>query len=213
MKKFLFCTLCTIFASSVFAEAFSVDKLKTINDFKDKTQYAYESQVSNNSTLGHMQLYFIYLKNNQVKLTADQLIKHTQKFQKIKNYEDGLGIVYAMFGFEKEAIAQYNKTKNMNIINRLYIKYKNDKNFDKCWQYGTKLLTQLGGFNNPNKCTDIIHIIFRYKPTSITKEEQIKFLEQIVQIYPIPGTDFNQWKNFMGFVGFKYKTLTGKELF
>ena len=71
MKKFLLLALGTIFASSVFAEAFSVDKLKTINDFKDKTQYAYESQVSNNSTLGHMQLYFIYLKNNQVKLTAD----------------------------------------------------------------------------------------------------------------------------------------------
>jgi hypothetical protein len=71
MKKFLFCTLFAIFASSVFAEVFSVDKLKTINDFKDKTQYAYEFQVSNNSNLEHMQLYFIYLKNNQVKLTAD----------------------------------------------------------------------------------------------------------------------------------------------
>ena len=213
MKKFLLLALGTIFASSVFAEDFSVDKLKNIKDFKDKTQYAYEAKVSDNSTLGHMQLYFVYLKNKQVKLTVGQLIKHAQKFSKIKKYEDGLGIAFAMFGFEKEAIVQYNETQNMNIIHQLYIKYKNDKNFDKCWQYGTKLLTQLGGFNNPNKCTEIIHVIFRYKPTKITKEEQIKFLEQIVQIYPIPGTDFNQWKNFMGFVGFKYKALTGKELF
>jgi hypothetical protein len=29
-------------------------------------------------------------------------------------------------------------------------------------------------------------------------------------MYPIPGTDFNQWKSFMGFVGFKYKQLTKK---
>ena len=55
--------------------------------------------------------------------------------------------------------------------------------------------------------------MFKYRPNSITKEEQIKFLEQISQRYPIPGTDFNQWKGFMGFVGYKYKVLTGKELF
>jgi hypothetical protein len=32
-------------------------------------------------------------------------------------------------------------------------------------------------------------------------------------MYPIPGSDFNKWKTFMGFVGYKYKALTGKDLF
>lgn len=54
---------------------------------------------------------------------------------------------------------------------------------------------------------------FRYKSKNVSKEQQIAFLEQIAQMYPIPGTDFNQWKGFMGFVGFKYKALTGKDLF
>jgi hypothetical protein len=31
--------------------------------------------------------------------------------------------------------------------------------------------------------------------------------------YPTPGTDFETWRGFMGFVGFRYKSITGKDLF
>ena len=55
--------------------------------------------------------------------------------------------------------------------------------------------------------------MFRYKPQSVTKEQQIELLSKLAQIYPIPGSDFNKWKSFMGFVGYKYKALTGKDLF
>jgi hypothetical protein len=70
-----------------------------------------------------------------------------------------------------------------------------------------------GGCENVTTAHDTLTKMFRFKPASVTKEQQIEFLSKLAQIYPIPGTDFSTWKPFMGFIGFKYKSLTGKELF
>ena len=87
-------------------------------------------------------------------------------------------------------------------------KYKSE-----LWNAGKNLLLANGGLQNPKQANEIIVALFRYKATNVTKEQQIEFLSKLAEMYPIPGTDFNQWKPFMGFVGYKYKMLTGKQLF
>ena len=88
------------------------------------------------------------------------------------------------------------------------VKYKSG-----LWIAGKNILLANGGLQNPKQANEIIVALFRYKTADITKEQQIEFLSELAEMYPIPGTDFNQWKPFMGFVGYKYKSLTGKQLF
>lgn len=243
MKKIILFTFCALTAISTFAGAYSQAEAKKFRDAKDYNalkKYAYESEVSKNSDTGHMYNYFYYLitKTNN-KYDASQILKQAQKFKSIKGYEDGLGYAYALNANVSEAIAQYEKTKNDKILGILTTKllslkktdqaleiavkynlngrafniYKMKKDYTNCWKYGVKVLTIEGGLDNPKRCVQIIHFIFRYKPASVTKEQQIEFLTKLADIYPIPGTDFAEWKSFMGFVGFKYKSLTGKDLF
>lgn len=226
MSKFLFVLIGLFAITSVFAEQYSREKMRQLikKSYMDSIKYAYESQVSDDTDLTHINKaldYFIRcIKNSDA--TVQQIDRQIAKFtgKCSKRVIDRTKIkYYARCGHEKEAtnILKNYKTEYDYASDYYFNRYvnardvKHDKNLT--WQYGKQLLFMDGGFNNPVSANNAINRMFRYKPESVTKEQQIEFLSKLGQIYPIPGTDFNQWKVFMGFVGYKYKALTGKDLF
>lgn len=50
-------------------------------------------------------------------------------------------------------------------------------------------------------------------PANYDDAKLADLLAKIGKKYPAPGADFEAWKGFMGFVGYRYKALTGKDLF
>ena len=86
------------------------------------------------------------------------------------------------------------------------------KNRQKVWEYSVKMFDQ---FYVPNAklAMDIIKKMFELRPKTVTNEQVAQFLKMIGDKYPTPGTDFETWRGFMGFVGFRYKSITGKDLF
>lgn len=50
-------------------------------------------------------------------------------------------------------------------------------------------------------------------PASYDDAKLADLLAKIGKKYPAPGADFEAWKGFMGFVGYRYKAITGKDLF
>ena len=227
MSKFLLILVGLFTVTSVFAEAYSTTKMRELiksGNYKDMTKYAYESQVSNDTGWAHIDnaiAYFIRCVKNcdaSVQQIEQQIAKFKDKIG--KKTMDRIRIkYYSWCGHDKEAanILKNYETEYDYASDYYFYRYvnvrdvKHDKNLT--WQYGKQLLLMDGGFNNPVSANIAINRIFRYKPESVTKEQQIEFLSKLADIYPIPGTDFNQWKNFMGFVGFKYKQLTKKQLF
>ena len=189
------------------------------------------------------QSYYYCIVELNKNFTVQQIISYSKKFENNvdkKILADIIGQVAGDLGYQQFAFKQFQICKSEYIFNRLasfYVKNKNTaklqqlldnnkvsafvkvrickqlKNYDKLWKFSEQLLLTIPGCNDTNRCQTIIQDMFKYRPKSIKKEQQIVFLEQIAQMYPIPGTDFNQWKGFMGFVGFKYKALTGKDLF
>lgn len=142
-----------------------------------------------------------------------QAFEYAEKF-KSKSYYNNLSmqITSASIRFpQKQILSLIPKKEVYNIL--AYQISKQKKKYDIMWDRSKDILINTdGGFDNSELCYQIVIDMFRYCSKIITKEEQIKFLQDFVNIYPIPGTDFNKWKNVMGFVGFKYKALTGKNL-
>ena len=183
------------------------------------------------------------IEDMQKNLTKQEFKQFAKKFEgKISKNTciDIIGQYAAQIGNEEFALQCFEICKSRFIYNRLYNFYKKTNNVEKIdklmandkvdnivkisiakdkkdysaqWQLSKKVLLKTGGFEEIKTAQRILTQMFKYRPRTITKEEQVEFLEQIAQIYPIPGTDFNQWKNFMGFLGFKYKQLTKKQLF
>ena len=226
MGKFLFILVGLFAITSVFAQQYSTAKMKQLikKNYMDSIKYAYESQVSDDTGWTHIENAMAYFTNciKKSDATVQQIDQQIAKFigKCNKRVIDRTKIkYYAWCGHEKEAanILKNYKTEYNYVSDYYFYRYvnardvKHDKNLT--WQYGKQLLLMDGGFNNPVSANHAINRMFRYKPESVTKEQQIEFLSKLAQIYPIPGTDFNQWKPFMGFVGYKYKALTGKDLF
>ena len=187
-------------------------------------------------------LYYLISDQNK-SLTVQEIKQHGEKFASVLSKQtrfDIMGQVAGDLGHEQFALNCYQISKSRYIFGRLYNYYSKNNNlqkiekllndkriskevkfeiyfgqkdYAKMWKTGQQLLLVTGGYQNVNYCNKVIVRMFKYRDKSVTKEQQIAFLEQIAQIYPIPGTDFNKWKNFMGFVGFKYKQLTKKQLF
>ena len=217
MKKFLLFALCAISACSVFAEPFSAIKA---NELFVKTaeynKYCYNAEFSKESNLKHFMGYVNYLVLNKKGLTKQQIFSEIEKFKSISSenfYNKQLLRLLCINHFIDDAVKLTEKIGCGGHTFYLCNLLKNTKRYNQMWNIGKKTLLCDGGFNSPKHCNSLVTQMFRYKPASITKEEQIEFLSKLAQMYPIPGTDFNQWKAFMGFVGYKYKALTGKELF
>ena len=54
---------------------------------------------------------------------------------------------------------------------------------------------------------------FNRKPSTVKNEDIVNFIKELADKYPTPGSNFDDWKGFMGFIGYKYKAITGKDLF
>ena len=217
MKKFLLFALCAIASVSAFAEPFSIAKYNELakKDHRTATEYAYKAEIAEKCNI-HARAFTSYIIYNyiQFNLSKQQIASTLNNFKgKIsdKDLQTNLGRLYARYGFDDEAIECYNKSKYSSILYNLF--NYNKKNSQKMWKYGKMTLLTEGGWISSKSANSILTYMFRYKPATVAKEEQVEFLSKLSQMYPIPGTDFNQWKSFMGFVGFKYKALTGKELF
>ena len=214
MKKFLLFALCAISAVSAFAETFSINKYYQIYKTKNYhkwAEYCYNAEISVSDAHKQINGYRWYLSYN--KFSKEQGLKQLEKFQgKIseKPYKKNIALFLVNIGNIQESIKTFDCLQVRHAIWNYYLREKKN---DMMWKSGKDLLLIEGGYDQPTIANKIITHMFRYKPASITKEEQIEFLSKLAQMYPIPGTDFNQWKAFMGFVGYKYKALTGKELF
>ena len=210
MKKFLLFALCAVVSVSVFAKPYQTAQFKELKTVLEKEKYAVQADVSEQSNYNHMDFALRSL-NRGKKLTVEQINENAKRFKNLSCYNVVVANHYANNGHEKEALQASSKNKT-NVYMRLH-NYFCKKDKVKAWQYGYKTVINGGiGYTHEN-VAKTVHQMFRYKPESITKEQQIEFLKKIAQIYPIPGTDFSKYKALMGFVGFKYKQLTGKELF
>ena len=220
MKKFLLFALCAIASVSAFAEPYSrikCDQLSKQKKWKQWGEYCYNSELSKQSGIRHAMgvRNYIFRNRKTLKLTKADIQVCLDKFKNVVNevaLKDQVAEIYLAYDYVDEALKlRSNKDGYFNF--KVYNHYRIKKQYDLAWIYGKKALLANGGFSMPVQAMNTLNNMFRYKPSTITKEQQIEFLSKLAEMYPIPGTDFNQWKSFMGFVGFKYKSLTGKELF
>ena len=211
MKKFLLIVAAVAATFSAFAEDFSLAKYKQLIKEKDRKllfEYCYQATPTAESkkTIWQVQMAFQhYIRNINKKPTKEQVEEFVGKYTTNKKF---IYRAYALAGFVDEALQGCKDNQiDENIIKS--IRYKKAE----AWNVATKVLLLKGGITNTNKATKLIEDAFRYKPATVTKEQQIEFIQKLAQIYPIPGTDFSKWKSFMGFIGYKYKALTSKDLF
>ena len=194
------------------------DQLKTVDQ---QRTYAYNSSISSDTKIDvrHMIAYLSCVKaTKKSNLTIQEIDEAAKIFKDFKYYKTFLFEAYVKNGhieYVQNKIKQDKSGLEVSVVQyALLERYIVLKNKEKVWKTGCEFLLNDGeGYTNVSAATLALNCVFRYKPLSITKEQQIDFLSKLAQIYPIPGTDFNQWKSFMGFVGYKYKALTGKELF
>lgn len=66
---------------------------------------------------------------------------------------------------------------------------------------------------NPAVAMRVMTSMMNQVPASYDDAKLADLLAKIGKKYPAPGADFEAWKGFMGFVGYRYKALTGKDLF
>lgn len=203
-----------------FAEPFSQAKFKELYTNGDKSivgKYCYEADLSKQTNRFQCSLALYHMTSTlnikdkesidkQIEKFSNHVSKDNQTKIKIKAYFNA-GLIE-----QSKKLALDNKLK-AGMYQQIIFPFIKTKDYDTVWNISKQLLLNVGGVANPKTANNIIIHMFKYKPTTITKQQQIEVLSKIGQNYPIPGTDFNKWKEFMGFVGFKYKALTGKELF
>lgn len=156
------------------------------------------------------------LKNS--KLTIQQIDNAAKIFKDLSFYKTFLYTAYVRNGhleYVQNKLKQDSSGIDLTVLKSCLLnRYIQRKNKEKIWKTGCQLLLNDGaGITDTQVAMLALSSVFRYKPSNITKEQQIELLSKLAQIYPIPGTDFNKWKGFMGFVGFKYKQLTGKDIY
>ena len=240
MKKVLLLIAAVAASFSVIAEDFNYAKFRQIaksTNASNAWKYAYDcGEIKHPAQFRYVVKHkIVNLKEKLTKQQIDELARPN-----FPEYYKGLAYVEA--DLLEDAVQLYEKDKSPIIAKGLCRKYFKNKQYNQyvklveqqpivlqdngifsklltlkkyetIYKAGQKLLLVQGGFNNPKFNTKLIQTMFRYKPATVTKQDQVKFIEKLAQIYPIPGTDFSQWKGFMGFIGYKYKALTGKDLF
>lgn len=89
--------------------------------------------------------------------------------------------------------------------------YYQSRDKKNTWETGVIYL--LDDYRTPTDAMDILKKMFNRKPSDLPDQKVVEFLTELADKYPIPGSNFDEWKGFMGFVGYKYKAITGKDLF
>lgn len=92
--------------------------------------------------------------------------------------------------------------------------------FNACYQardrkntWETGVIYLLDDYRTPSDAMAILKKMFNRKPSDLPEQQVVEFLTDLADKYPTPGSNFDEWKGFMGFVGYKYKAITGKDLF
>lgn len=83
---------------------------------------------------------------------------------------------------------------------------------DKAFEVGVRLFLETY-VTSPREAMDIMTNMMNRVPDSYDDAKLAELLAKIGKKYPAPGADFEAWKSFMGFIGYRYKALTGKDLF
>ncbi len=83
----------------------------------------------------------------------------------------------------------------------------------KIFEYGKK--TFLNTFiTSPATATNLLTEMLKPDYTGIVEKADIaEFLKDVSERYPAPNANVEDWKGFMGFIGYRYKSITGNDLF
>lgn len=151
--------------------------------------------MSNVCTLGQTKAFYQTLKNNkQLSMVGQKYMYHLYRHKKYTQ------------------VLQLQVQEDFTRTNIKYNAASRLKNRQKVWECGVKLFDQYY-VPNATVAMNIIKRMFELRPKTVTNEQVAQFLKMIGDKYPTPGTDFETWRGFMGFVGFRYKSITGKDLF
>lgn len=121
--------------------------------------------------------------------------------------------IYNICGIPKDyakAIEWADKAEELGLAVKFnaYYQSRDKKN---TWETGVIYL--LDDYRTPADAMDILKKMFNRKPSDLPDQKVVEFLTDLADKYPTPGSNFDEWKGFMGFVGYKYKAITGKDLF
>ena len=89
--------------------------------------------------------------------------------------------------------------------------YYHSRDKKNTWETGVIYL--LDDYRTPADAMDKLKKMFNRKPSDLPDQKVVEFLTDLADKYPTPGSNFDEWKGFMGFIGYKYKAITGKDLF
>lgn len=101
---------------------------------------------------------------------------------------------------------------NNSVASRLMRAYGAKGQADKAFEIGARLFLETY-ITSPTVAMDTITKMMNQVPASYDDAKLAELLAKIGRKYPAPGADFEAWKGFMGFIGYRYKALTGKDLF
>ena len=238
MKQFLSILILLALGLTSFAQDFSQQKIKTLKGMGKIKQYlltvdnvpdGYYSSVKvcaqiqkqfagKNPTLAQIET---FVKNK--KQADDGIIIYAFSKRNLalltqacnKQQTDCSYLYLAKLLFMHKKYKQVTELKQVNKYLLIYHKFLSyyflgDK--ANTWKYGKKLFEDFY-VANANAATEILTKMFNRRPIDLKDNQVAQFLKYIADKYPTPGSDFETWRSFMGFVGFRYKSATGKDLF
>lgn len=101
---------------------------------------------------------------------------------------------------------------NPSSTNTLQRAYGAKGDVENAFKAGEKLFLETY-VTSPAVAMRVMTSMMNRVPASYDDAKLADLLAKIGKKYPAPGADFEAWKGFMGFVGYRYKALTGKDLF
>lgn len=121
--------------------------------------------------------------------------------------------IYNICGIPKDyakAIEWADKAEELGLSVK-FEAYYHSRDKKNTWETGVIYL--LDDYRTPADAMDKLKKMFNRKPSDLPDQKVVEFLTDLADKYPTPGSNFDEWKGFMGFVGYKYKAITGKDLF
>lgn len=121
--------------------------------------------------------------------------------------------IYNICGIPKDyakAIEWADKAEELGVSTK-FSAYYLSRDKKNTWETGVIYL--LDDYRTPADAMDRLKKMFNRKPSDLPDQKVVEFLTDLADKYPTPGSNFDEWKGFMGFIGYKYKAITGKDLF
>lgn len=104
------------------------------------------------------------------------------------------------------------KPINATVVSIIQRAYGAKGDIENAFKIGERLFLETY-ITSPVLAMRVITSMMNRVPASYDDAKLADLLARIGKKYPAPGADFEAWKGFMGFVGYRYKALTGKDLF